>query len=274
MEGNLWSVFNYNGLATLIKSSGGKFFILAIVLKNTNSTIKIKIRKFIKSKSLNYPNMLFIYYEISSIDEEQKITKTFSNDTFTITEKNYPLMFHMCNYNNVLININNVSVEYMTKSFDVMKEKYDEDKERWITYQKKLKEKEDLEKYEKVKTKIKEPEIKEPEIKEPEIKEPEIKEPEIKEPEIKEPDNEKPDEPEEPKEKKLSQNDVIEDNKRMIDKLILLKSKSNKYQIDFMSDIQKRKEKEELDKKAINDAEKEKIKKIVKEQHDKISKKN
>jgi hypothetical protein len=258
VKGNLWAVSKYNELVSLIKQSEGKFFILGITLTDTDKNIKIKIRKF-------------IYYEISNDEEIKTINKLFSSEKFSITNNEYPLMFHICNYNNVIINIKNVSDEIMNKAFDAMKQHYDEDKERWIKYQESLRNEPEKE----VKKKIKKEESIEPEEKKEATKEAtkeaisEIKEKKEENNGVKE--NEPIEEKKEVIEK--TQEEINEEKKRMIDKLICLKNKSNEYQLNFMSDIQKRKEEEENEKKANDEAEKERIKKIMKDKRNDKDKK-
>jgi len=274
MNGNLWAVSKYNELISLIKQSQGKFFILGITLSDSSKNIKIKIRKFIKSKSTIYSNMLFIYYEISSDEETKTINKLFSSEKFSISNNEYPLMFHICNYNNVIINIKNVTDEIMNKAFDAMKKHYDEDKERWLKYQESLRKKES-EKNKVNENEVNEKEINEKEINEKEINEKEINEKEINEKEINEKEiNEKEINGKEvDKKEEKTQEEIKEEKKRTIDKLICLKNKSNEYQLNFMSDIQKRKEEEEIEKKTLEEAEKEKIKKIMKEKKSEKDKK-
>lgn len=86
---NLGQPINRDDLLFHLMSGKGKFIVLTLVLLETNESIKIALRKYIKKKSKIYPNVLFLYYAVRN-DDFGKIWDMLPNDPDT-----YPRVYHL-----------------------------------------------------------------------------------------------------------------------------------------------------------------------------------
>jgi hypothetical protein len=99
-----------------------KFVIIGLTLKNTPSSQKKIIKQFFKSKHTEYPNMIFIYYEVSEDDLGKKISLLKNKP------EEYPYLYHIYDIEKILVTVSNVNIETLHASFNAVKHHYDNDK--------------------------------------------------------------------------------------------------------------------------------------------------
>jgi hypothetical protein len=102
---NIWQPGNFDDLIYFLRNGANKFIVLTEVLVNDNDNIKHMLRKFIKQKSLLYPNVMFLYYAVRNEDLKKKLN---------IIEKDvskYPKMFHIYNGKEVFMEISCIDSE-------------------------------------------------------------------------------------------------------------------------------------------------------------------
>ena len=65
---NIWEVINLNDLVKILKENEKKFVIVGLCLENSELEIKKSVKKFLKTYSKIYPNITFLYYNVSVKD--------------------------------------------------------------------------------------------------------------------------------------------------------------------------------------------------------------
>lgn len=98
MTQNLWQVVNYDDLLYNLRSGNNKFILLSLVLLDTDEKIKKMIKKFIKRKSESLPNALFLYYVVRDEDLGR-------NGLLKKDKTKYPKICHMYGMTDLLLEI-------------------------------------------------------------------------------------------------------------------------------------------------------------------------
>ena len=65
---NLLEIIKFDDLLKKLREGENKFIVLAVTLDETQESIKIMLRKFIKEKSKIYPKVTFLYYKLQKND--------------------------------------------------------------------------------------------------------------------------------------------------------------------------------------------------------------
>lgn len=116
---NLWQVVNYDDLLYFLRNGQGKFIVLSIVLIDTNDKIKSMIKKFIKRKSVSFPNVTFLYYPKRKDDTARKLSLLKGNNN------EFPKMCHIYNVEELLLEVSTVDcIEILDESFKKLEPYY------------------------------------------------------------------------------------------------------------------------------------------------------
>lgn len=102
---NIWQPGNFDDLIYFLRNGANKFIVLTEVMVDDNENIKHMLRKFIKQKSLLYPNVMFLYYAVRKEDLKKNLN---------IIEKDvskYPKMYHIYNGKEVFMEISCIDNE-------------------------------------------------------------------------------------------------------------------------------------------------------------------
>ena len=119
MSQNLWQIVNRDDLLYFLRGGKGKFIVLTMVLLSTDDNTKKIIKKFIKNKSKQYPHITFLYYVVRNEDFSKKIS--FLNNNVN----EYPKMCHIYNVDTMLIELKAIDgIDIMEKSFKKLDEYY------------------------------------------------------------------------------------------------------------------------------------------------------
>lgn len=208
-QNNLWQLVTYDDLLYFLRKSKNGHVVLSIVLQNTPKEIKSIIKSFIKDKSKIYNNVTFLYY----IARKEDLGK---NSLMNKDVSVYPFLCCIYDIKNILAIVHNIDcVQALNDCFGEVENDY-------IMHKKHI---DDLN-YDEI--------------------------------DIIEDDKQKQIAQQEQnahafKEQVKSQLDAyqqgIEDKKRLLDKLILLKQKGEQYQLDILNEVGKRKKEEKEGKK-------------------------
>lgn len=118
---NIYQIMNYSDLIELLTNGIDEFIILTVVAPQTNATLKIQLKKYIKMKAKIFPNVTFLYYTIKK-DDPEKISILNKNMS------NYPKMCHIYNVTQLLTEISNIdSMEAVDDNFKKVEGYYIED---------------------------------------------------------------------------------------------------------------------------------------------------
>lgn len=228
---NLWQVMKYDDLLYLLRQSEkGRHVTLCIVLRSTPDNIKSSIKKFLKDKSRIFPNVTFLYF-IANKKDLGAIPNVVDKD-----ESEYPVMRYIYNVKELLGSV--YSIETTRDLQDGFKEIIEND---YIIHRNLMakREREQNNKQEEQLEELEEHQHQEQEEQQDE--------------EIHEQTQQNANK--QAKMAQMIQNQIktqmethqqnITDQKKFLDKLLLLKSKSESYQFDFAKDILKRKKEEE-----------------------------
>jgi len=121
MSSNLYQAINYDDLLYLMKQQEKKSVVLTMVLLNTNDKMKTMLRKYIKKKSSEYPDTLFIYY----VARDNDFTK--SPQSLFDDKSRFPKVLHIFNFTELLAEVAQIdNTECIDQSFDELKGFYDE----------------------------------------------------------------------------------------------------------------------------------------------------
>jgi hypothetical protein len=121
---NIWEVVTVPDLIKIIKENPEKFVILSLVLDSTPKITQTFIKKFIKDKSKKFPNMTFLYFKVSKRDMGK----------FSLIETNqdvYPLIYHIYDINNIFIKVTSAVKDTIIEAFDKGSEYYLKDLEKY-----------------------------------------------------------------------------------------------------------------------------------------------
>ena len=120
---NIWEVLSVYDLIRLIKSNPKKFIIVGLVLKETPASKKKLIKRFLKTKHREYPNLMFLYYQADDKDLGKNIS------LLKRDKGEYPYIYHLYD-SNVLVHVNNVDDITIHESFGEVKHYYEKDRDR------------------------------------------------------------------------------------------------------------------------------------------------
>jgi hypothetical protein len=117
---NLWHIACYEDLLHFIrKSKGNNHLMIAITLTNTPENIKKIIRKFLKSKSKLFPNIMFLYY--CALNDDLGKIKTI----IPLEKDGYPWVHSIYNFNNLIGTVNNVEdITTLNNFFEQIEDDY------------------------------------------------------------------------------------------------------------------------------------------------------
>lgn len=125
MGDNIGEVIDIESLVKKLKENKDRFVILALTLKDTPDSEKTMLKRFLKSKYKNYPNITFIYY----CAKEKDLGR------ISILKKDksqYPYLYHIHNVTTLFVIVNNVTEQNAYESFSKVKEYYDNDKQKFL----------------------------------------------------------------------------------------------------------------------------------------------
>jgi hypothetical protein len=125
MSGNIWEVVSIKDLVQIIQNNKNKFIIIAITQEESPASEKKMLKKFLKSKCDDYPNMYFTYYVMCKKDLGRI-------SLFTKDETQYPLVYHIYN-TEIFVKVNRANQKTLYESFDQVKQYYDKDKEKFLS---------------------------------------------------------------------------------------------------------------------------------------------
>ena len=114
---NIWEVVTVTDLIKLIKENPEKFVIVSLVLETTPKSLQSFIKKFIKDKAKNFPNMTFLFFKVNKKD----LGKFSLLDTNTDL---YPLIYHLYDINNVFIKVTSAVKDSIIEAFSKGEEFY------------------------------------------------------------------------------------------------------------------------------------------------------
>lgn len=127
---NIWDILNLKDLISFLKNNHKSHITLCIVLNTTPERVKNTLKKFLLSKAGSFPNATFLYYSVSTDDFHQgkpKITLLARDKT------KYPFIYCLYDLEHVLASDYNVStLDKLTDCFDDVEQDYINHRQRWI----------------------------------------------------------------------------------------------------------------------------------------------
>lgn len=88
MSENIWQVDAFSDLVGFLKSGSTDYIVLSLVIKDSPQDVKSIIKKFIKRKAENFPNVMFLFYTV----QPQDIGKI---NFIKGTKDSYPMMCYI-----------------------------------------------------------------------------------------------------------------------------------------------------------------------------------
>lgn len=117
---NIWEVVCVKDLSKILKESPNKFVLVGLVLDSTEKKIQSYIKKFLKEKSLVYPNMMFVFYKASKKDFNKISLISDAPDE-------YPIIYSIFDCENVFVKVNRAEPSTILEAYNAVKSYYDED---------------------------------------------------------------------------------------------------------------------------------------------------
>jgi hypothetical protein len=117
---NIWEVVNLNDLVKILKENEKKFVIIGLCLENSEIDIKKSVKKFLKSYSKIYPNITFLYYNVS-VKDLGRIS------LITKNVEEYPFIYHIYDVSNIFVSVNRANKTTMYESMNAVEEYYKKD---------------------------------------------------------------------------------------------------------------------------------------------------
>jgi hypothetical protein len=122
---NIWEVICVSDLINILNSSPKQFVIIGIVLETTPKELQTTIKRFLKSKAKNFPNMKFLFFKANQ--------KYLGKISFLETdETQYPYIYHIFDTSNIFIKVNCANQNTILESFKVGEEYYNKDLQLYI----------------------------------------------------------------------------------------------------------------------------------------------
>lgn len=119
MSENIWQVDMFSDLVGFLKNTSTDYIVLSLVLKNTQQEIRSDIKKFIKRKAKEFPNVMFLFYTV----QQQDVGKiSFIKGNFD----SYPMMCHIkTSSNEVMTYLEGIDgIEPMEECWDIVERHY------------------------------------------------------------------------------------------------------------------------------------------------------
>ena len=117
---NIWEVINLNDLVKILKENEKKFVIVGLCLENSELEIKKSVKKFLKTYSKIYPNITFLYYNVS-VKDLGRIS------LITKNVEEYPYIYHIYDVSNIFVSVNRANNNTMYDSMSAVEEYYKKD---------------------------------------------------------------------------------------------------------------------------------------------------
>ena len=129
---NIWEVVTVTDLIKIIKENPKKFVVVSLVLSdslipesNKNNNIQPFIKRHMKDKAKRFPNMTFLFYKVNKKDLGK----------FSLIDNNldlYPLVYHIYDINNIFIKVTCAIKDTIIEAFNKGSEYYLKDLEQSI----------------------------------------------------------------------------------------------------------------------------------------------
>jgi len=114
---------NYAGdILKLLQNNTSRFAILVITLESTPENVKIYTRRWLKTKSKQFPNVMFAYFCASNNDVKGSNIDLISKDV-----NGYPYIYHIVDTKKIFVKVENANSESINSSFDAVKQYYIKD---------------------------------------------------------------------------------------------------------------------------------------------------
>ena len=123
---NIWEVVCVSDLIKILKASPQQFIIIGIVLESTPKELQSTIKRFLKSKAKDFPNMKFLFFKAGQKDLG-KISFLEKDET------QYPFIYHIFDTSNIFIKVNCANQSTILESFNAGEQYYIKDLERFIS---------------------------------------------------------------------------------------------------------------------------------------------
>jgi hypothetical protein len=103
---NLAEINYVDGILKLLQNNKLQVAILVITLDTTPDNIKIYMRRWLKNKSKEFPNILFLYFCANSNDIKESNLSLISKNI-----NGYPYVYHILNAKKILVEVENANIE-------------------------------------------------------------------------------------------------------------------------------------------------------------------
>lgn len=119
MTNNLWQILNRDDLLFHLRNGKNKIIVLSLVLLNTDQNIKTMIRKYIKRKAEEFSNIIFLYYVVRN-EDIGRVGTLIPKDL-----EKYPTLYHIYNVTELLGEVTGIDdTKLIDQSFKRMNEYY------------------------------------------------------------------------------------------------------------------------------------------------------
>ena len=124
-EQNIWEIISLNDMVRILKESKKKFVIIGITLQSTPDSTSKMIKKFLKQKSKLYPNITFLYFKAKDSDLGR----------ISLLDKNkeqYPYVYHVYDTSQIFVSVNIANEETTYQAFLEVEDYYKADKDLYL----------------------------------------------------------------------------------------------------------------------------------------------
>jgi hypothetical protein len=124
-EQNIWEIISLNDMVRILKESPKKFVIIGITLQSTPDSTSKMIKKFLKQKSKLYPNITFLYFKAKDSDLGR----------ISLLDKNkeqYPYVYHVYDTSQIFVSVNIANEETTYQAFSEVEDYYKADKDVYL----------------------------------------------------------------------------------------------------------------------------------------------
>lgn len=119
---NLVEISYVGGILKLLQNNTSRFAILVITLESTPENVKVYTRRWLKTKSKQFPNIMFAYFCANKND-----VKTSNLDLISKDVNGYPYVYHIVDTKKIFVKVENTTSESINSSFDAVKHYYIKD---------------------------------------------------------------------------------------------------------------------------------------------------
>ena len=119
---NLAEVHYAGGILKLLRNNTTRFAILVVTLESTPDVVKVTFRRWLKTKSKQFSNVLFIYFCASTNDIKDSELNLLSKNV-----DGFPYVYHLVDAKHILVEVENANNETINSSFDEVKHHYIKD---------------------------------------------------------------------------------------------------------------------------------------------------